>query len=395
MGESEIVLNTISESKSDNAYDVMAKYSIDSLGHDLIRQRLAQIPVFLLEMLKKKTISISTNIYVAQSFIVTGIGSSEAHARYLTLLLNTYTNRRAQFIGFTAFTTATAKVFHSDQILILYSQGLSPNAQMVLSYGQTYFSRVLLFTSMNNEQLKSKCPWILSDKLETIQFPLHDEYTTLIRVIGPACGFLAAILFMQQLTDQQLVEHDQLQQIILATSSLSLSISSQSALLQAMLEDTEHQFSRGPFYLILSAPLIDVCQNIQYKLLEGLFYSMPVLCDYLQFAHGTYQQLRSITDRPSAIVCIVNQSNALDAELERRLREMIESHSDRRQLINIYTLYLCSSPSIIYSLLELEMLFNRLVFGIMCERRCNQINWPGKGEDQPLYGFSGSSSSLE
>ena len=365
---------------------MMAAATNDPLGHVLIEQRLAQIPSLLLNMLKQDSAPLSPAILAAHSFTVTGIGSSEAHARYLTLLLNLHTNRQAIFVGFTAFTTTPmTNTSHSDQIMILFSQGLSPNAQMVLKYGDKYFSHVLLFTSLNNEQLARKCPWIQSSKVETIQFPLYDEYTTLIRVIGPACGFLAGILFIQKLSNKNFIQSDRLQEASLITSQTF----SRSLLRQAMLDDRDQQFSHGPFYLILSSPLIDVSQNIAYKFVEGLYWSAPTVCDYLQFAHGPYQQLRSLANRQSAIVCIVDQSNQLDAALERRLRQMVERQDEEHRRINVYTLPLYSSSSIIYSIFETEMQFNQLVYDVMCARRCDQINWPGKGEDQPLYEFSG------
>ncbi|CAF3005004.1 unnamed protein product [Rotaria sp. Silwood2] len=358
----------------------------DPLGHGLIEQRLSQIPPFLLGMLEDIFPALSSSILDAQSFIITGIGSSEAHARYLTLLINLYTDRQALFIGFTGFTRLTTR-FRSNQMLILFSQGLSPNAQMILKYGQENFSHILVFTSMNDEQMKRKCSWIDKEKIETIQFPLNDEYTTLIRVIGPACGFLAVILFVQRFTNIRLIEKAKLQTTLIKNTPSSLLLG-YSILQQAMIEDKNQQFSRGPFHLILSSPLIDVCQNLLYKFVEGLYWSSPTVYDYLQFAHGPFQQLRSLTDRSTAIVCFVDSANLLDVELEHRLRQMIDECNKQPQLVHIYTLYL-SSSSIIYSIFELEMVFNQLIFEIMCKRQCQQIDWPGKGQDQPLYAFSG------
>ncbi|CAF3559379.1 unnamed protein product [Rotaria sp. Silwood1] len=359
----------------------------DPLGHGLIEQRLAQIPPLLLSMLEEILPALSSSTLDAQSFIVTGIGSSEAHARYLTLLINLYTDRQALFIGFTGFQRFTTR-FRSNQILILFSQGLSPNAQMIIKYGQQYFPHILLFTSMDDEQMRRKCPWIEKEKIESIQFPLNNEYTTLIRVIGPICGFLAAILFIQRFTNKHLIEKDNLQTTLIRNTSSSLSlISGYSNLRQAMIEDDNQQFSRGPFHLILSSPLIDVCQNLLYKFVEGLYWSSPTVYDYLQFAHGPFQQLRSLTDRSTAIICIVDSSSPLNVELEHRLRQMIDECNKQQQLVHIYTLYL-SSSSIIYSIFELEMKFNQLIFEIMCKRQTQQIDWPGKGQDQPLYAFS-------
>jgi len=359
----------------------MAAITNDPLGHNLIEQRLAQIPSLLIKMLEDAPNTLSSTTLAAQSFILTGIGSSEAHARYLTFLLNLHTNRQATFINFTGLKNM-ANMFSSDRILILFSQGLSPNAQMVLKYGQEYFSHVLLFTSMNEEQLTKKCPWIHIDKIEIIQFPLYNEYVTLIRVIGPICGFLATIIFIQRLINKKLIEADRLIEICITKSS------SFSLLREAMINDYQQQFSHGPFYLILSSPLTSVCQNLCYKFVEGVYWTSPIVCDYLQFAHGPFQQIRSITNRTSAIVCIVDRSNPLDIELEHRLQQMVNECNNEKYLINIYTLYL-SSSSVIYSIFELEMELNRLIFEIMRANGCDQIHWPGKGQDQPLYSFQG------
>ena len=359
----------------------MATTVDDTLGHGLIEQRLAQISPLLMQMLKEPPITLSPTALAARSFILTGIGSSEAHARYLTLLLDLHTNRQAMFVSFTGLMSGT-NLFDSDRILVLFSQGLSPNAQMVLKCGQEYFAHVVLFTSMNQEQLTKKCQWIDLKKIEIIKFPLYDEYVTLIRVIGPICGFLASVIFLQCLTNEKLIEADKLKEICMTKSS------SFPFLRQVMIDDYQQQFSHGPFYLMLSSPLKDVCQNLCYKFVEGVYWSPPIFCDYLQFAHGHFQQIRSITSRSSAIVCIVDKSNPFEMELERRLRKMIQECNTEKHLVNVYTLYL-SSSSIIYSIFELEMEFNRLIFEIMRANRCNQIHWPGKGEDQLLYSFQG------
>ena len=354
----------------------------DPFGHELIKQRLAQIPSLLMKMLEEKPDTLSSVTMADSSFILTGIGSSEAHARYLTLLLNIYTNRQATFIRFTGLMTMN-HTFDSERVLILFSQGLSPNAQMILKYGQERFSHVILFTSMDQKQIVNKCPWVSTKKMEIMQFPLYNEYVTLIRVIGPICGFLACILFIERLTKRKFIEPEQLSAIFTTTSS-SLSL-----LRQALLDDCDEQFSRGPFYIMISSPLNDVCQNLCYKFVEGIYWTSPIVCDYLQFAHGPFQQIQSMTDRPSAILCVVDKSNTFEVELESRLRQMITQCNDTKHRTNVYTFYLSSPSSIIYSIFELEIEFNRLIYEIMCANKYDQIRWPGKGQDQPLYSFQG------
>ena len=354
----------------------------DPFGHELIKERIAQIPLFLMSMLQEKPDALSSLTISTPSFILTGIGSSEAHARYLTLLLNLYTNRQATFIRFTGLMTMN-HTFDSDRVLILFSQGLSPNAQMILKCSRERFSHVVLFTSMDEKQIMNKCPWINTEKLEIIQFPLHNEYVTLIRVIGPICGFLAAIRFIERLTGKKLIEAQQLNKICTIKSS------SFSLLRQVLIDDSEQQFSRGPFYIMISSPLIDVCQNLGYKFVEGIYWTPPIICDYLQFAHGPFQQIQSITDRPSAILCLVDKSNAFEVELESRLRMMIDQCNDAKHRTSVYTFYLSTPSSVVYSIFEIEMEFNRLIYEIMCTNKCDQIHWPGKGQDQPLYSFQG------
>jgi creatinine amidohydrolase len=99
----------------------------DPHGHALLAERLASIPATLAGMLARGPGPLKPATLGAERFLVTGTGSSEAHARYLVALLNLHTTRAASYLPLSGFTANDAAAF-SGKTLVVFSQGVSPNA---------------------------------------------------------------------------------------------------------------------------------------------------------------------------------------------------------------------------------------------------------------------------
>ena len=99
--------------------------SPDPLGHELLTRRLADIPGILAAMLAGGPAPLRPTTLAARRFIVTGTGSSEAHARYLVMLLNLYTERAAAFLPLSGFVDSPPGAF-AGRTLVVWSQGVSP-----------------------------------------------------------------------------------------------------------------------------------------------------------------------------------------------------------------------------------------------------------------------------
>lgn len=347
---------------------------MDFLGHDLLAQRLAQIPVVLAGMLARCSAPLLPATAASQRFIITGTGSSEAHARYLVMLLNFYTDRAASYLPLSGFTEEHRPAF-GQKTLIVFSQGVSPNAQIALRR-RNDFSHTVLFTATNPETARragkvdraTLLQQLLDEGGELIEFPLAEEYTTLIRFVGPMAGYLACLQFVATLSSCRFRTPD-------ANTILPLlEAQPPPELVEVMLHSPE-RFARG-FNLVTAAPISDFAQNLACKFMEGLFWPCPPISDFLQFAHGPFQQT---TAHPHPVL-ILQGNSPIEAELVTRSVRML-----REVGLEAYVIQVDAPP--LTSIFGFEAALNRLIFRVMVERRVDQVNWPGKGRDDLLYGF--------
>lgn len=347
---------------------------MDSFGHDLLAQRLAQIPAVLAAMIERGPAPLRPTTLAAQRFIITGTGSSEAHARYLVMLLNLYTDRAASYLPLSGFVDWHHDAF-AGKTLVVFSQGVSPNAQIALGRRRD-FAHTILFSATTPEAARAAgkadraalLQSILDDGGELIEFPLAEEYTTLIRFVGPLAGYLACLQFAAQLAGCRYCA---------PTAETILPLLDQPApadLLEAMIR-LPSAFSQG-FNLVTAAPISDFAQNLACKFMEGVFWPCPPISDFLQFAHGPFQQM---TAHPKPVV-ILQGDSAAEAELVDRSVRML-----REVGLGAFVVRVAAPP--LYSIFGFEAALNALVFAVMRHLRIDQVNWPGKGRDDLLYGF--------
>jgi creatinine amidohydrolase len=307
-------------------------------------------------------------------FIVAGTGSSEAHARYLTMLLNLHTERAAAYLPLSGF-TAHHKPAFTGKTLIVFSQGVSPNAQLALRHRRD-FSHTVLFSATTpaaalaagKKDRAALLQAMLDEGGDLIEFPLAEEYTTLIRLVGPLAGYLACLQFTAQIGCCRF-------KVPTAAELLPL-LEAQPPpdLLEAMLR-TPWRFAGG-FSLVTAAPISEFAQNLACKFMEGVFWPCPTVSDFLQFAHGPFQQT---TAHPHPIV-ILQGDAPVEAELVARSLAMLRAVG-----LEAYVLHVDAPP--LSSIFGFESAFNRLVFALITRFGIDQINWPGKGRDDQLYGF--------
>lgn len=357
-----------------SASDTPAAMSADPLGHELLARRLAQIPDVLSEMLARGPASLKPATLASTQFIITGTGSSEAHARYLAMLLNLYTQRTAAYLPLSGFTDLHRPAF-AGKTLVVFSQGVSPNAQIAIRR-RADFAHTVLFTATTPATARvagKKDRATLLDTLieaggELVEFPLAEEYTTLIRFVGPMAGYLACLQFVAQLPDCRFSPPR-------AGEILRLVDQRPPADLLSAMKNAPTRFSAG-FNLITAAPISEFAQNLACKFMEGVFWPCPPISDFLQFAHGPFQQT---TAHPHPVV-ILQGDAPLEAELVARSVAMVRAVG-----LEVFVVRVDAPPLI--SIFGFEAALNRLVFELIRERGVDQVNWPGKGRDDRLYGF--------
>ena len=346
----------------------------DPHGLELLEHRLGLIPEVLSGMLAAGAFPLSATTLNSQRFIVTGTGSSEAHARYLATLLNLHTDRAAAYLPLSGFVDASSDIF-AGKTLVVFSQGVSPNAQIALQRGRD-FAHTVLFTATTPEAAEAAgkperarlLHTLIARGGELVEFPLAEEYTTLIRFVGPLAGYLATLQFAAQFPGSRVLVPDA------ATLAPLLAATAPGKLRDAMCQ-LPSAFAGG-FNLITAAPISDYSQNLACKFMEGLYWNCPAISDFLQFAHGPFQQM---TAHPKPAI-ILQGNGSGEAEMVQRSVDMLRGVG-----ANAYVIQIDAPP--LLSIFGFEAALNDLVFAVMRHLRVDQVNWPGKGRDDLLYGF--------
>jgi len=334
----------------------------DPLGHQCIEQRLNITVETLKGMLKDDLEALP--IQTEASFVITGLGSSEAHARYLTYLINKYTPANATFRSVADFYVTPFKSPRRET-LIVFSQGLSFNSQIALNQSHL-FNGSIVFTSATEAGLthanKQDRIQFLEKASYVIHFPPEEEFDILIRILGPLAGYLAAILFINRQWPSKLP----------AIPKTFLSHKQPVASPPPNLE----LFKDGCL-LLANAELMEYGCNIVYKFVEGLFVTPPHFTDYLSFCHGPFQQL---AHTPKPVIILQSQGEA-ENDLAEKCRSMLAS-------IDIYPWVIESPHHTPISILDHEIALNHFIFEAIKSWQIDQHNWPGKGLDQTLYAIS-------
>ncbi|ATC65607.1 creatininase [Nibricoccus aquaticus] len=346
----------------------------DPLGHGLLAQRLAGIPSILGGMLSRGPAPLKPATLASTHFIVTGTGSSEAHARYLATLLNFQTDRAATYLPLSGFTDGHRSGF-KGKTLVVFSQGVSPNAQIALRRRRD-FAHTILFTASTpaaalaagKKDRAALLQTFLDEGNELVEFPLAEEYTTLIRFVGPMAGYLACLQFTAQLASCRFTEPS-------ASELLPLLDAQPPADLVSAMKRSTSRFAQG-FNLVTAAPISDFAQNLACKFMEGVFWPCPPISDFLQFAHGPFQQM---TAHPHPTL-ILQGDSPVEAELVGRSLTMLRN-------VGLDAFVLRVEAPALLSIFAFEAALNKLTFELMTYFGIDQVNWPGKGRDDLLYGF--------
>ena len=335
------------EAKSDTAI-------VDPLGHKLLEERIQACGSVIAGMLETPSSSRMPEIF--KEYIVTGIGSSQAHARYFEDLINRYTSARARYVPFSAFLKDNLS-FDKDSTLVVFSQGLSPNAYIALRR-EDEFKHTVIFTA--KEVIPSK-------KQTVVKIPVKDEYQLLVRVIGPMVGYLSVIQFINENWPNSIPEVSK-EELLLAINKADQKVRN-----MAISDNDLEGLKQGPI-ILTHEPINEYGQNLAFKLLEGPFLPMPGVVEYLDFSHGPFQQLVS---SPRGVILLRSKSKT-DEYLYAKLKSLLER--SRAPVWEVYS----SLPSP-WSILEFEAVLNHFMLKVIKEFKVNQRDWPGKGEDGSLY----------
>ncbi len=286
--------------------------------------------------------------------VTTGVGSSAAHATLLAHELRR-AGRNAVVTPLSTFTAEPSPA--PNDVLVVFSQGLSPNARLAL-YRPERWRRVVLVTAVTDG---ARLAPLRHAGIVIYIVDGEAEFGTLVRVLGPMTGYVAALQLAHRFGGPEMPDLGP------AVEALSTLVPPHVApdLLEA------------PLALVTSGPYGELVQNLQYKVMEGMRLPMPPVWDALHMAHGPFQQ--RFADRATflALTC----PDTPDDALLDRLAAMLDP--SRHTLVRLAARL--SSP---LSLFEHEAMLNALLLGYIAARGVDQVRWPGRGEDAPLYEVS-------
>lgn len=332
------------------------------LGHKSLFDRMELIEPYL-----KNTVSINLdNLNLNQKeYIITGIGSSESHAKHLCYLLNKYTSIKASFVPIAAY-------YHNSSIdtkipCILFSQGLSPNIQICLeSYN---YSNMIVITSVNEFFNKAdrveSYKKLISKGSFVINYPEEYPDDTLIRIQGPTAVFGLNIKIIEAVAKKPIANMEKLFKLMNKFNSTDID----SRLIANLLRSKN-------VCIISSYPLSSFMGSIGNKFMEGCFYPNPYLTDYLSFSHGTFQCIENAKfekSEPYNVIMLIDEKSKSLAE---KIKLMYDS-----EYIYEYHLELDEELMIV----ETELFFNRIIFTLIYIKNIDQQNWKGKEKQNVIY----------
>lgn len=297
-----------------------------------------------------------------------GVGMSEGAARYTMALWAEVLGLDVRYLWPSRF-MEPEPLAREDEALVIFTQGLSPHARLLMSRQHEFASSVLV-TSHDAPQCPSLKRWRAQGGSCFVLPPDEHEDRLLLRVLGPAWAMLGVLRWTQRLAHQAGVTPSwSLEASALASSyraSFARGLEQGSALLPTI--------TQGQPLILLSAGLtLELSHGLRWKCLEGLWIAVPPLLDVLSFVHGA---LQGIYEAPATIM-LLRQDNSHHDALSARLSLVLKAHHTLIELIS------SSSPPL--AVLDYDAQLNGIVCAALAQTDRDLTRWPAKGEDSALY----------
>jgi creatinine amidohydrolase len=189
----------------------------------------------------------------------------------------------------------------------------------------------------------------------------ENEFGTLVRVIGPMTGYWGALAVAAALGGPPVPDVAPVLDALARPAAPAV---------------TAEQLER-PLALVTSGAYGALALNLQYKMMEGPLLPMPPVWDVLHLAHGPFQQRFAA---PATFLALARADAAGEDDLLDRLAAMLVP--GLHELVRLPA----SLPGVL-ALFEHEALLNAVVLAYLESRSIDQVDWPGRGRDAPLYGY--------
>ena len=332
----------------------------------LLEQRCFASPNFVRSLAIETLKPAATVLQVADCIFITGIGASEGPARLLASCLGG-THKHIRFIPLSGLIAGDHRPWLTSSgpsRLVIFSQALSPNAQMALDAGKDFTSTILICGQ--DVQVDDAVCETPAKQLMVIRHPPEKETGFLMRVTGPSVASAIALALAELVTRRS--THDELR------TRLQQCADAMEKRLQTIAPEVD-LVERPPAFLVYGMDGVQRNHLLRWTLLECLDKHDPSSWDLLSFAHGAFQ---NIFDTSRTLIL---PRSSLDVAMERlvdRLRDMLGQ--TRHTLVDI--------PSDLprpWCLLEHLTAVQVLMVEHLRRHPRDLCTWPGRGCDGALY----------
>lgn len=382
---------------------------------ELLAARCATLPALLQSLLQpepggaepadRADLRFAATAAAGLRFVTTGVGTSEGPARLMAYLLSSHAGRAACFVPLSALveaaggapdpaSLAAAAAGGPKTVLVVFSQGLSPNAQLALTQTDR-FAAFIVYTSVPQSdprvqalRARGGCVAILPP----LGPPGEDQL--FLRVLGPAAAQVAAAQFADAVAAQDGVRTRlpiaaAVQAAVVAPAAARARLAALAAQLVGSARLTEAEFAAGglgalwrrqpelSLSFITSGGYGEHCLGLRWKFLEGAGLAEPSAWDVLQVAHGPFQQA---FQRPLLLCALTRGDAPVEKALLARLQAMLPPHH--------ILLQLPVEPLGPLALFAHDAACNELLLSVLRGRDWDLINWPGRQCDGPLYSLA-------
>lgn len=289
----------------------------------------------------------------ARRIVTTGVGGSEGPARVLAALLRERAGACASFAPLSRLACADAPL--DDAALVVFSQGLSPNARIAL--GRNDLRAVALVTAMDPAALDAAA--VRRDALVVRHAPTRED-RLLVRVLGPAAATLAAM----RVADALRGEDDPTAARV------------EGAVRAALADETPALDPALPVALVGCDQGLELLHGQRWKWLESLRRSDASVWDALGFAHGP---LQLTAERPTNLALFCRETPR-EQRLFARLESLLQGDGHR-------VLRLRATLPGAWSFFEHDARWSAAVLATLRAHPRELLRWPAQGRDGALYGL--------
>jgi creatinine amidohydrolase len=332
-------------------------------GFTILRERTHLIPRAIATALSCPLDVAHLPFSRVRSVVTTGVGSSLAHARYLAWLLRTHAGIPAWDVATGTYLTPPGPEA-GQQALVIFSQGLSPNARLPLQFANRYLFTLLVTAAEQDRGERAEAVQRAREQgIVVVTLPCASEYEVLLRLVGPMVGYAIALRLARAAGAE----------IDVVAETLTGAVCEAHARTEALLCAVDERVFSDPVTLVATGGYGALAYNLCGKLLEGALLPWPAAVDAFELAHGALQEA---TGKPRTFFGLMRHAPC-EAELFARARATLDP---QHRWLDLEARL--PEPLQIF---EHEAAMNAFVLAAIAARRLDLREWPGKGRDAPLY----------